>query len=249
MAKRSRDGHPIQPVPLAIRPATRSSTPSQTMSPTPAPQSTAAPEGYQGTLKASSFWVQEGMTTFFDWITNPYNHERLYKKNPISGQKPKDVRQEIANVVNNKHNTKWTEGQVKSKIAYVKSKYREAAKKNSTGEGAQVSNEQLEVCPEFLRLHEVYGGSLSANPLPPKQTADFGEAHTAPEFTDEDSSDFEDPSDTDSHTGMKVHHQIPENMSTGLIIFFIPSRFPVQASQQASERQWRLISGRICIIY
>ncbi|KAF8949227.1 hypothetical protein BGZ52_006016 [Haplosporangium bisporale] len=170
------------------------------MSPTPAPQSTAAPEGYQGTLKSSSFWVQEGMTTFFDWITNPHNHERLYKKNPISGQKPKDIRQEIANVVNNKHNTKWTEGQVKSKIAYVKSKYREAAKKNSTGQGAQVSNEQLEVCPEFLRLHEVYGGSLSANPLPPKQTADFGEAHTAAEFSDEDSSDLEDPSDTDSHT-------------------------------------------------
>ncbi|KAF9275401.1 hypothetical protein BGZ74_004037 [Mortierella antarctica] len=199
MAKRSREGHPIQPAPLAIRPATRSSTPSQAMSPTPVLQSVAAPEGYQGTLKASSFWVQEGMATFFDWITNPHNHERLYKKNPISGQKPKDIRQEIANVVNNKHNTKWTEGQVKSKIAYVKAKYREAAKKNSTGKGAQVSNEQLEVCPEFVRLHEVYGGSLSANPLPPRQTADFGEGHMAAEFTDEESSDLEDPSDTDSH--------------------------------------------------
>lgn len=175
------------------------------------------------------------MTTFFDWITNPHNHERLYKKNPISGQKPKDIRQEIANVVNNKHNTNWSEGQVKSKIAYVKSKYREAAKKNSTGKGAQVSNEQLDICPEFVRLHEVYGGSLSANPLPPKQTADFGEAHTALEFTDEDSSDLEDPSDTDSHTGMQAHCQVTDSMSAGFILIFLP--LLESQSKPANKRQ------------
>jgi hypothetical protein len=134
------------------------------------------------------------MDTFFDWITNPYNHERLYKKNPISGQKPKDIRQEIAKVVNSKHNTKWTEGQVKSKIAYVKSKFREAAKMNSTGQGAQVSSKQLEVYPEFPRLHEVYGGNLAANPSPPRQSTHFGDRPTVSEVTDDESSSL-DPHD------------------------------------------------------
>lgn len=205
MAKRSNDGRPVQSTPMAIKPATRLSA-SAPLAPavsptTPAQQLASSSEVHHGALKASSFWVQEGMATFINWITDPLNHERLYKKNPISGQKPKDVRQEIANVVNGKHNIKWTEAQVKSKIAYIKAKYREAAKKNSTGQGAQVSKDQLEICPEFVRLHEVYGGSLSANPLPPRQTASFGDASSALEISDEDSSDLEGPSDTDSQTG------------------------------------------------
>ncbi|KAF9092284.1 hypothetical protein BGX29_010532, partial [Mortierella sp. GBA35] len=73
----------------------------------------------------------------------------------LCDQKPKDIRQEIANVVNSQHNTNWTELQVKSKIGYVKTKYHEAAKMNSTGQGAQVTSKQLEVCPEFTRLHEI----------------------------------------------------------------------------------------------
>lgn len=155
-------------------------------------------------LKASSFWVQEGMTTFFDWITNPHNHERLYRKTPIPGQRPKDIRQEIANVVNNKHNTKWTEIQVKSKIAYVKAKYREAAMLSSTGQEAQVSTRQLEICPEFARLYNVYGGNLSANPPSPKQMADFGGGRMVTEITDDESSELEEAY-TDTHTGMKAH--------------------------------------------
>ncbi|KAG0331206.1 hypothetical protein BG004_001775, partial [Podila humilis] len=218
--------------------------------------------------KASSFWVQEGMATFFDWITNPHNHQRLHKKNPVSGQEPKDIRQEIANVVNNKHNTVWTEDQVKSKIAYVKSKYREAAaaKKNSTGkEGAQQvsddknssSNEQLEICPEFVRLHKVYGESLSANlPFlgpPPRQIANYGESHTAIELPDEDSSDLEDPSDTESHTGNAVlHRQVTDVIRFKLInkrhkgnnnsIFSSPSIYAtsIDKLQQLLEQEHRI---------
>ncbi|KAF9116841.1 hypothetical protein BGW39_002571, partial [Mortierella sp. 14UC] len=122
----------------------------------------------------------------------------------ILGQKPKDIRQEIARVVNSKHNTKWTELQVKSKIAYVRTKYREAAKMNSTGQGSQVSSKQLEVCPEFSRLHEVYGGNLAANPPPPKQSVNFGDGPAASEITDDESSDLdphEDTFDNDSNAG------------------------------------------------
>ncbi|KAF9336560.1 hypothetical protein BG006_008245 [Podila minutissima] len=142
------------------------------------------------------------MATFFDWITDPHNHERLHKKNPVSGQKPKDIRQEIANIVNKKHNTAWTELQVKSKIAYSKTKYREAMKLNSTGKGARVSCEQLDLCPEFVRLHQVYGGNLAANPPPPRQSTYFGDEPTAYDISDNESSDLEahdETSDTDVH--------------------------------------------------
>ncbi|KAF8947644.1 hypothetical protein BGZ47_008411 [Haplosporangium gracile] len=57
------------------------------------------------------------MDRFFDWLTDPLNHQRLYKKNPIAGQKSKDIHKEIAALVNAKHNLNWTEVQVKSKIA------------------------------------------------------------------------------------------------------------------------------------
>ncbi|KAF8929284.1 hypothetical protein BGZ47_001120, partial [Haplosporangium gracile] len=126
---------------------------------------------------------------------------------PASGQKPKDVRQEIANVVNSKHNTKWTELQVKSKIAYVKSKYREATKLDSTGQGAQVNAKQLKVCPEFTRLHEVYGGRLAANPPPLRQSMHFGNGCAASEITDDESSGLEtqdDTLDTDFNTDSQM---------------------------------------------
>ncbi|KAK3824286.1 MAG: hypothetical protein J3R72DRAFT_17491 [Linnemannia gamsii] len=205
MAKRSHDGHSTQLVALAMKPTTPSAIPPHNASPTPGSQSDA--EGYQGTLRASSFWVQEGMDTFFDWIANPYNHERLHQKNPASGQKLKDIRQEIANVVNNKHIVKWTELQVKSKIAYVKSKYREAAKLNSTGQGAHVTAKQLAVCPEFTRLHKVYGRSLSTNPSPPRQSVHVGDERATFEITDDESSDLEpqeDISDAETHAGSQA---------------------------------------------
>ncbi|KAF9320849.1 hypothetical protein BG003_004630 [Podila horticola] len=121
------------------------------------------------------------------------------RKTQYLDQKPKDILQKIANVVNSKHNTKCTKVQVQSKIAYIKTKYRETAQLNS-GHGAQVSTKQLEIYPEFTQLHDVYGRSPSANLLPPKQTAKFGEGHTAPEITDDGSSDLEETSDIDTHT-------------------------------------------------
>ncbi|KAF9275712.1 hypothetical protein BGZ74_003865 [Mortierella antarctica] len=142
------------------------------------------------------------MATFFDWITDPHNHEQLHKKNPISRQKPKDICQEIGNIINKKHNTAWTELQVKSKIMYSKTKYHEAMKLNSTGNRAQVSSEQLDICPEFVQLHQVYGGNLAVNPPPPRQSAYFGDEPSAYDISDNESSNLEahdETSDTDVH--------------------------------------------------
>ncbi|KAG0333443.1 hypothetical protein BG000_009157 [Podila horticola] len=168
--KRSRNDQPNQLVPLAIKPATRSAAPPHAASPTPGPQSEAASDGYQG-LKASLFWVQEGIVMILTGSPIRTTTSDCTRKTQYLDQKPKDIRQKITNVVNNKHKTKCTKVQVQSKIAYIKTKYREAAQLNS-GHGAQVSTKQLQIYPEFTRLHDVYGRSPSANPLPPKQTSE-----------------------------------------------------------------------------
>ncbi|KAF9900347.1 hypothetical protein EC991_007466 [Linnemannia zychae] len=64
------------------------------------------------------------MNTFFDWLTDSHNYARLQRN---SGQRKSDLHKEICRLINNKHNTSWTEAQVKAKITYAMSKYREAA--------------------------------------------------------------------------------------------------------------------------
>ncbi|KAG0284716.1 hypothetical protein BGZ97_008077 [Linnemannia gamsii] len=154
-------------------------------------------------LRASSFWVQEGMDTFFDWLTDPHNYARLQKKNPIPGQRQADLHREICRLVNSKHKTSWTEAQVKSKITYAKSKYREAAGLNSTGEES-VLHKQEEICPLFVRLHAVLGGNLSANPPSPRRTGGKRQREdpVSSDDSEEESSDLEpldDTSDAASH--------------------------------------------------
>ncbi|KAF9272299.1 hypothetical protein BGZ74_005337, partial [Mortierella antarctica] len=114
----------------------------------------------------------------------------MQKKNPIAGQRQSDLHKEICRLVNSKHNTSWTEAQVKSKITYAKAKYREAVGLNSTGEGP-VLQRQEEICPLFLRLHTVLGGSLSANPLPPRQTGSKDQETVSSDDSEEESSDLE----------------------------------------------------------
>ncbi|KAF9430028.1 hypothetical protein BGZ94_008625 [Podila epigama] len=159
------------------------------------------PESLASTAsKASAFWTHKGMDTFFDWITNPVNNERLYKKNPVSGQKTKDLHKEIAALVNRTHNVQWTPAQVKSKIAYTRTKYREAARLKSTGEGSNVVFRQLEICPLFQRLHEVYGGSLLANLPPPRQTTRLVQEYTLSVSSGEETSDLENIDESDDHS-------------------------------------------------
>ncbi|KAF9310189.1 hypothetical protein BG006_004902, partial [Podila minutissima] len=79
---------------------------------------------------------------------------------------------------------------VKSKITYAKAKYREAVGLNLTGEGP-VLQRQEEICPLFLRLHTVLGGSLSANPLPPRQTGSKEQETISSDDSEEESSDLE----------------------------------------------------------
>ncbi|KAF9544985.1 hypothetical protein EC957_011482 [Mortierella hygrophila] len=147
-----------------------------------APPCTVEPSSTSG-LRASSFWIA--------------------KETPIAGQRQADLHKELCRLVNNKHNTSWTEAQVKSKITYAKSKYREAAGLNSTGEGP-VLHKQEEICPLFVRLHTVLGGSLSANLPPPRQTGGRRQREdpASSDDSEEESSDLEsldDTSDTTSH--------------------------------------------------
>jgi hypothetical protein len=118
-------------------------------------------------------------------------------------------------LVNNKHNTSWSEAQVKAKITYTKSKYREAAAlNNSTGEGPGLLHKQEVICPMFVRLHTVLGGSLSVNPPPPpppppRQTGGRGEDLVTSDDSEEDTSDVEIPTnatDTGSQAGMIICH-------------------------------------------
>ncbi|KAG0000621.1 hypothetical protein BGZ79_005720 [Entomortierella chlamydospora] len=241
MSKRQLSGQIRQP---AISAQIQSAIPRFRSLPSPAPQTDAAGSSLTP-LKASSFWVQKGMNTFIDWITNPQNHERLYKKNPESGQKPTDVRQEIANFVNSRHNTKWTEIQVKSKIAYTKVRYREAAHLNPTGQG-NVTAKQLEICPEFMRLREVYGGSLDANPPPPRQSVSFGDKSAAVNDTDEESSDLDatrDSPDSNPHantqTDLSYENEGPANKRRKDSAFMSPTMHStsVEMLQNLSEQQ------------
>lgn len=142
-------------------------------------------------LRPSSFWIQEGMSTLFDWIADPHNWARMQKRNPVAGQRQSNLHREIFQLVNSKHNTKWTEAQVKSKISYIKKKYREAAALDSTGEEASVRQKQEEICPFFVRLHTVFNGSLSADPLPPRQTGSTREEIVSSNDSEEESSDLE----------------------------------------------------------
>jgi hypothetical protein len=145
------------------------------------------------------------MDTFFDWLTDPHNYARLQKKNPIPGQRQADLHREICRLVNSKHKTSWTEAQVKSKITYAKSKYREAAGLNSTGEES-VLHKQEEICPLFVRLHAVLGGNLSANPPSPRRTGGKRQREdpVSSDDSEEESSDLEpldDTPDTAPHAG------------------------------------------------
>ncbi|KAF9273844.1 hypothetical protein BGZ74_004615 [Mortierella antarctica] len=222
--------------------ATRSSSiaPTNTAESSTTPTSTAEPSLPAG-LRSSSFWVQEGMSTLFDWITDPHNWARMQKKNPVAGQKQQDIRNEICQLVNRKHNTNWTEPQVKSKITYVKKKYREAAALNSTGEGtSSVRQKQEEVCPLFERLHPVLGSSLSANPPPFRQSGSKRDEIASSDDSDEESSDLdvqeEASSVTDDH--YSVAHPSKRRKGEGLTPTSLNNT--IDRMQQYSDRQLQL---------
>ncbi|KAF9538321.1 hypothetical protein EC957_006920 [Mortierella hygrophila] len=106
---------------------------------------------------------------------------------------------DIIILVNDKHNTSWTASQVKTKIAYVKKKYREAVALNSTGE-EPVLQRQEAICPLFLRLYTVFGGnSLSTKRLPPSTIRKQRRGFLRSDDSEDESTDLEAPSsDTDT---------------------------------------------------
>ncbi|KAG0370557.1 hypothetical protein BGZ54_005787 [Gamsiella multidivaricata] len=91
-----------------------------------------------------------------------------------------DLRKEIAKYVNDAHaheNLAWTDEQVKSKLQYVKQKYKEVKNMSLTGEGVTGPEEsdilrarQEKVCPPFERLDAVMSSSFSASPASYRQS-------------------------------------------------------------------------------
>lgn len=155
-----------------------------------------------------SFWCSEGMGAFVDWITDPHNHEKLNKVRTVSGQKKTDIYEQIAEYVNGIAGTDWNQKIVKSKIDYAKKKYdaaRDLAK--TTGGGstenlAELRKQMLELCPEYDRFHAIWGGSLSRNPPPPRESCKrpievLSDRESSPETNEADT-------DTDNDSGSSV---------------------------------------------
>ncbi|KAG0350141.1 hypothetical protein BGZ54_003997, partial [Gamsiella multidivaricata] len=144
----------------AARPTTSASQPAR-LSPTPDPRIEA--DTSIKAKRAKTFWNTLGMETFLDWITDPYNHERLNKKHPVAGQRAIDLYGEISKAVYDKHRVTWDNNHVKYRIINARKKY-DAAKALSevTGGGETrdvdaLRKEMLILCPPFDRLDAVWG--------------------------------------------------------------------------------------------
>ncbi|KAF9200166.1 hypothetical protein BGZ59_003444 [Podila verticillata] len=138
-------------------------------------QSERQQEHQQTGSSSSQFWRNPGMKALIDWYTDYDNYKRLNAVRPTPGNKPIDVRKEIAAAVNNAEGTDWTEVTVKSKLQYVRKRYMEAKalKVSSTGEGTigtvTLDSRVKEICPVYERLATVLSGSLVNNGPPPVQ--------------------------------------------------------------------------------
>ncbi|KAI7822684.1 hypothetical protein BC939DRAFT_453310 [Gamsiella multidivaricata] len=156
----------------AARPTTSASQPAR-LSPTPDPRIEA--DTSIKAKRAKTFWNTLGMETFLDWITDPYNHERLNKKHPVASQRAIDLYGEISKAVYDKHRVTWDNNHVKYRIINARKKY-DAAKALSeitggeTGDVDALRKEMLVLCPPFDRLDAVWGGTLARDPPPPRET-------------------------------------------------------------------------------
>ncbi|KAI7828823.1 hypothetical protein BC939DRAFT_443050 [Gamsiella multidivaricata] len=188
----------LLPTPLAqAARATTSALQPARLSPTPDPRIEA--DTSIKAKRAKTFWNTLGMETFLDWITDPYNHERLNKKHPVAGQRAIDLYDEISKAVYDKHRVTWDNNHVKYRIINARKKYDAArALSEVTGGGETrdvdaLRKEMLVLCPPFDRLDAVWGGTLARDPPPPRETCnrrdeEYYNIETSPEVieTDED---------------------------------------------------------------
>ncbi|KAF9945738.1 hypothetical protein BGZ72_001060 [Mortierella alpina] len=114
--------------------------------------------------RQGSFWSSEGTEAVVDWISHPENYRRLNNPRPVAGSRVQDIHQEIADWIKAERNVDLGAKQIKSKIGYIKRKYREALALSSTGVGENVRQRQEGQCPPFERLHAVFNSSPSLHP-------------------------------------------------------------------------------------
>ncbi|KAF9401754.1 hypothetical protein BGX21_000751 [Mortierella sp. AD011] len=168
------------------------------------------------------------MDTFVDWLTDPDNHMRLNNPRSIPGKKQGDLYQEIADQVNNIHDTDWTLETVKSKIQYTKKKYGEAttileASQGNTDEGILCEKIHA-ICPDYERFHAAYSSALSKNP--PEQSIESLE------------DEAEDTDDSDDDNG------IADNISEDMVEVHRPTVDDVRSNTGELERKRRRRNNR-----
>ncbi|KAF9150122.1 hypothetical protein BG015_008072 [Linnemannia schmuckeri] len=124
--------------------------------PSPSPEPDTAESTSSGS-QPSAFWTHKGMDTFFNWLPDPHNHQRIYKKNPVTGQKSNGIHKEIAALVNAKHKLDWTEARLRlqEELRAERAKFRKEMadqragfKKNTEDEWALLRRERAEFSKE-----------------------------------------------------------------------------------------------------
>ncbi|KAG0247564.1 hypothetical protein BG011_001296 [Mortierella polycephala] len=145
----------------------------------------------------TQFWRNPGMKTLIDWYTDIDNYKRLHTVRPTAGNRPGDVRKEIAAFVNRTEGTSWTEATVKAKLQYVKKRFMDAKdlKERTAGKrnlgAATFEGRARDICPVYEKLARVLSGSLVSNGPPPVQ-AGPKRGFTFDEETEEEISDNDD---------------------------------------------------------
>lgn len=144
------------------------------------------------------------MEAFLDWVTEPYNYKRLNKKSSKYGERAVDLYGEISKFVFEKHKVDWDVKHVKYRMSNARKKY-DAAKALSeiTGRGETrdldllCKEERLLICPPFDRLDVVWGGTLTRDPPPARETCnrsyeDYFNGESSPEVIEIDEEDEEE---------------------------------------------------------
>ncbi|KAF9916194.1 hypothetical protein BX616_004363 [Lobosporangium transversale] len=171
------------------------------------------------TVDKSSFWTKPGMQQLVAWLTDPDNHRRMNNARPTSGNKPNDLRREIAAYVKKETGVDWTSEQIKSKIQYAKQRYNQAKEAKelmmSTEEGNTENTYALkkvkDICPYFDDFDAVYAGSLARNPPPLIEVEDL----TDPAFFDSDSDDASGTSSVaNGNSEVEITNEVPSSKLT-----------------------------------
>ncbi|KAF9104942.1 hypothetical protein BGX27_009873 [Mortierella sp. AM989] len=127
------------------------------------------PKKFMSNTPQKTFWEKDGMDTFFTWLKEPTNYNRINNPRNAPGHRLNDIYKEIAIHMNSIHNLGWTFETARAKVFYTKSRYQVArdvmnAPLPKTGSPATDERSMLKrrekalfICPLYDSLQVVYG--------------------------------------------------------------------------------------------